>query len=276
MTGAAMRAVIIGVSGRMGQALVRAASDLPGLRITAAVASARSASLGRDAGVLAGVASLGVEVASDLPAALAGADVAIDFSQPQATRANIAACRAARKPLLIGTTGIGAELTESELEAAARDIPLLVAPNTSLGIALLTELVRRAARALPPEFDIEIIEAHHRMKRDAPSGTALALAQAAGEARGIAPAQPLAGSPVARIGPRRPGEIGLAVVRGGDIVGEHTVLFAGPGEELRLSHRAADRALFARGALKAALWLAGQLPGRYAMSDIVSSNQLLE
>jgi 4-hydroxy-tetrahydrodipicolinate reductase len=266
---ATARVVIIGVSGRMGQALVRVAGDLPEVRITAAVASAASPSLGRDAGAVAGVQPLGVEVTSDLTAALAAADVAIDFSQPHATRTNIAACRAARKPLLIGTTGFAAELTEPELDAAAGEIPLLIAPNTSLGVALLTELVRKAARALPAEFDIEIVEAHHRMKRDAPSGTALELARAAGEGRGQAPAEAPSGSSGGRIGPRRQGEIGLAVVRGGDIVGEHTVLFAGPGEELRLSHRAGDRAIFARGALRAAIWLRGQPPGRYGMSDIV-------
>ena len=267
--------VIVGVSGRMGQALVRAGCELSAVRITGAVASSGSASLGRDAGALAGIEPLGVEVTSDLPAALAAADVAIDFSQPHATRANVAACRAARKPLLIGTTGFAAELTESELDAAASDIPLLIAPNTSLGVALLTDLVRRAARALPTEFDIEIIEAHHRMKRDAPSGTALALARAAGEARGLAPAEGLGMASAERTGPRPQGEIGFAVVRGGDIAGEHTVLFAGPGEELRLSHRAGDRAIFARGALRAALWLLGQPPGRYGMSDIVHADHEL-
>jgi 4-hydroxy-tetrahydrodipicolinate reductase len=266
------RIVIIGASGRMGQALVRAAREIPELRITAAVASAGSASLGRDAGALAGVEPLGVDITSDLPAALAAADVALDFSQPQATRTNIAACRAARKPLLIGTTGFAAELTEAEADLAARDIPLLIAPNTSFGVALLKELVRAAARALPREFDIEIIEAHHRMKRDAPSGTALALGHAAADGRGLAPAEAAGGSTGGRAGPRRQGEIGFAVVRGGDIVGEHTVLFAGPGEELRLTHRAGDRAIFARGALRAAQWLLGRPPGRYDMSDIVKAD----
>jgi 4-hydroxy-tetrahydrodipicolinate reductase len=273
MTGA--RIVIVGASGRMGQALVRVAPEFPAARITGAVVSAGSASLGRDAGVLAGVEPLGIEATSDLPAALAVADVVVDFSQPHATRANLAACRAARKPLLIGTTGLPAELTEAELDAAARDIPLLIAPNTSLGVALLVELVRRAARALPAEFDIEIIEAHHRMKRDAPSGTALALARAAGEERGPAFPEALTGTAAQRVGPRPRGEIGFAVVRGGDIVGEHTVLFAGPGEELRLSHRATDRALFARGALRAALWLSGRQAGRYGMSDIVHADHEL-
>jgi 4-hydroxy-tetrahydrodipicolinate reductase len=256
----------------MGQALVRAASGLPEVRITGAVASAGSASLGRDAGLLAGVDPLGVEITSDLAAALTAADVAIDFSQPHATRSNVAACRAARKPLLIGTTGFAAQVPEAELDAAARDIPLLIAPNTSLGVALLMRLVRTAAQALPPEFDIEIIEAHHRLKRDAPSGTALALGRAAGDGRRLAPAEALLGASAPRLGPRRQGEIGFAVVRGGDLVGEHTVLFAGPGEELRLSHRAGDRGIFARGALKAAQWLPGQPPGRYGMSDIVEAD----
>ncbi len=269
------RVAIVGVSGRMGRALVRAACEIPAVRVTAAVASAHSASLGRDAGVLAGVEPLGLEVSSDLSAALAQADVAIDFSQPQATRSNLDACRAARKPLLIGTTGFADDPSEAELDAAAREIPLLIAPNTSLGVALLMDLVRQAARALPPEFDIEIIEAHHRLKRDAPSGTALALARAAGEGRDLSPPQALSGSSAARIGPRRQGEIGFAVIRGGDIVGEHTVLFAGPGEELRLHHRAGDRAIFARGALRAALWLRDQQPGRYGMRDILHYDQSL-
>lgn len=269
------RAVVVGVSGRMGHALVRAACELPTVTITGAVASAGSSSLGRDAGALAGLEPLGVAVTSNLPAALAAADVAIDFSQPHATAANIAACRAARKPLLIGTTGFAAEVPEADLDAAAREIPLLIAANTSLGVALLVELVRMAARALPPEFDVEIIEAHHRMKRDAPSGTALALARAAAEGRGLAPAEALARASTGRVGPRPQGEIGFAVVRGGDIVGEHTVLFAGSGEELRLSHRAGDRAIFARGALRAALWLLGQPPGRYGMGDILRADQKL-
>ena len=259
----------------MGRALLRAASEMPTLRITGAVASAGSANLGSDAGVLAGLEPLGVAVTSDLPAALAAADVAIDFSQPHATRANIAACRAARKPLLIGTTGFADEVSEAELEAAARDIPLLIAPNTSLGVALLAELVRRAARTLPAEFDIEVIEAHHRLKRDAPSGTALALARAAADGRGLPPAEALSGTSAVRLGPRPAGEIGFAVVRGGDIVGEHTVLFAGPGEELRLTHRAGDRAIFARGALRAAVWLLGRPAGRYGMSDIVYADHSL-
>jgi 4-hydroxy-tetrahydrodipicolinate reductase len=288
-----LNVVIVGAAGRMGRALVRAASELPDqLAISGAVASTTSTSLGRDAGELAGVARLDVPVTDDLAAALARADVVIDFSQPHATRFNLTVCRAARKPLLIGTTGFPAELTEL-FEAAAAEIPLLVAPNTSVGVNLLIELTRLAARSLASDFDIEIIEAHHRMKKDAPSGTALALGKAAAQGRGLAedaamkPANmgPASGglgtagegssSPgvgatwADRSGERIPGAIGFAVVRGGDIVGDHTVLFAGTGEQVTLGHRATDRAVFARGALRAALWLASRAPGRYFMRDFL-------
>jgi 4-hydroxy-tetrahydrodipicolinate reductase len=263
-----IRAAIIGVSGRMGRALVRAASETPDISIAAAVASAQSSALGKDAGELAGISPTGVQVTADLATALSQVDVAIDFSNAQATQSNLTACREARKPLLIGTTGFASDLTAA-FAAAAKDIPLLVAPNTSLGVTLLIELVRQAARALPAQFDIEIIEAHHRMKRDAPSGTALALGKAAAEGRG----RPFGTeeSAVRREGTgRQDGEIGFAVVRGGDIVGEHTVLFAGMGENLTLSHQATDRAIFARGALKAAAWLESRPAGQYFMRDLVA------
>jgi len=269
-----LNAVIIGAAGRMGRALVRAACELRDqIAISGAIASTSSDSLGRDAGELAGVGRLDIAVTDDLAAALGRADFVIDFSQPHATGSNLAVCRAARKPLLIGTTGFAADLT-SELDAAAKEIPLLVAPNTSIGVTLLTELTRMAARALPADFDIEIVEAHHRMKKDAPSGTALALGKAAAEGRGAvesaASARPHAGSGWSdRTGERMRGDIGYAVIRGGDIVGDHTVLFAGTGEQVTLGHRATDRAVFARGALRAALWLAGRPPGRYFMRDFI-------
>jgi 4-hydroxy-tetrahydrodipicolinate reductase len=268
------RAVIIGASGRMGQSLLREARSVADLAITGAVVSAASAALGRDAGEIAGTAPLGVTVSADLPAALASADVAIDFSCPEATAANLAACRSAGTPLLLGVTGYPGPI-ETEFAAAARHIPLLVAANTSIGVTLLVELVRTAARTLPDTFDIEILETHHRMKRDAPSGTALALARAAGEGRGLPAEQALAGAGAARTGARRAGPIGFAVLRGGDGVGEHEVRFLGAGETLVLGHRASDRTVFARGALTAALWLAQQPAGRYFMRDILFSDQRL-
>ncbi len=263
-----IRAVIIGVTGRMGQALVRVASEFAQLRITGAVASSVSPALGRDAGELAGVDRLGVPVTGDLPAALAQGDVALDFSHAQVTRGNLMACRAAHTPLLLGTTGFGDELAPV-FDQVARDIPLLIAPNTSVAVALLLELVRTAAKALPVDFDIDVIEAHHRLKRDAPSGTALALAKAASEGRGSLQPRPAGEGAAGGAGRRGEGEIGFAVVRAGDIIGEHKVLFAGKGEQLSLAHRASDRAIFARGALRAALWLASQAPGRYTMRDFL-------
>jgi len=269
-----IRAAIIGVTGRMGRAIVRAARGsgegtgaASEISIVAGVASPSSGDLGKDVGQLAGVGALGVPVTSDVGAALAQCDVAIDFSNAGATVFNVAAARAVRKALVIGTTGFLPD-AERAVNDAAGDIAVLVAPNTSLGVTLLIELVRAAAKALPADFDIEITEAHHRHKRDAPSGTALALGSAAAEGR----RQELAKVAVSgRSGdsPRREGEIGFAVTRGGDIVGEHAVLFAGQGESLTLGHRATDRAIFARGALKAALWLAGRAPGRYSMRDVV-------
>jgi 4-hydroxy-tetrahydrodipicolinate reductase len=267
-----LNAAIIGAGGRMGRALVRAAAEISDrLRISGAVASTTSTALGRDAGELAGLGRLDVRVTDDLAAALEGADVVIDFSQPHATRSNLTVCRAARKPLLIGTTGFPAELN-ALFDEAAREISLLVAPNTSIGVTLLQALTRIAAKALPADFDIEIVEAHHRAKKDAPSGTALALGKAAAQGRGLVETHPRDATP--RIGERPQGEVGYAVIRGGDIVGEHTVLFAGTGEQVTLGHRATDRAIFARGAVQAASWLAGRAPGRYFMSDFLGLNSI--
>lgn len=263
-----LRAVIIGATGRMGRALARAAGSVSGVRISGAIASAGSAHLGRDLGELAGIDPLGVPVSADLPAALGAGDVAIDFSVPAATAQSVRCCEAAGTPLLVGTTGLTAE-QRRDIERAAQRIAVLVAPNTSIGVTVLIDLVRRAAKALPAEFDIEIVEAHHRAKRDAPSGTALALGRAAAEGRGDDPEKALKLRRESGTA-RATGEIGFAVVRGGDLVGEHTVLFAGPGEQLTLGHRATDRAVFAVGALRAALWLAGKPPGCYTMADVIS------
>jgi 4-hydroxy-tetrahydrodipicolinate reductase len=240
-------AVLVGASGRMGRAILSVAAEFPGLALVGAIASRDSASLGRDSGVVASGAPNHLLITSDLGAALPRAQVVIDFSTALATPDNLRACRAAGKALLIGTTGFAPGL-EAEFAAAAAEIPLLIAPNTSLGVTLLMELARGAAHTLPG-FSASITETHHREKRDAPSGTARALAAA--------------------IAQGREGQIPIASVREGDIVGEHTVLFADAGEELRLTHRALDRGIFARGALAAALWLASQPAGRYGMRDVM-------
>ena len=269
--------LLVGASGRMGLAITRAAAESRQLRVVAAVDrpddGVRPPVQGRDLGTLAGLAPLGVAVGADLDAALAGAagngetpDVMIDFSSPASTAAHLAACARAHVAALVGTTGLGADAEAAAQSAAAR-VPVLIAANTSVGVTLLAELVRAAARALPAEFDIEILDAHHRAKVDAPSGTALALGRAAAEGRCID--HDAARLPIDRNGPRREGGIGYSVVRAGDIVGEHEVVFAAAGERVVLGHIATDRTIFARGALRAADWLAIQSPGRYSMVDFL-------
>lgn len=247
-----MRVVIIGAAGRMGRAIREALAEWPGSSLAGAIDRNADADQG---------------ITTDLNAVLPGADVVIDFSAPQMTAAHLAACAAHRVPVLVGTTGLGEGALQAA-DAAAAQIPVIVAANTSVGVTLLVELVRAAARALPTDFDIEIIEGHHRHKKDAPSGTALALGHAAAAGRGqdldAVRAAPREGEAL-----RRAGEIGFAVVRGGDVVGDHTVLFAGSGERVAITHQATDRAIFAKGALRAASWLVGRAPGRYQMSDVI-------
>ena len=268
--GSAIRMVIVGASGRMGTQLLRLLDQFPALRLVGAVASERSTALGKDAGLHAGAAASALPISPALPPLLQQADLVLDFSSPAAAAAHVAACVAARVPLLLGTSGLPAELA-APLAAAADVIPLLVAPNTSLGVTLMLELVRQAAQALPRNYDIEIMEAHHRNKADAPSGTALALGEAASAGRGQSLAEQAVYTRHGQPGPRHEGQIGYAVVRGGDVVGEHQVWFLGDGERLLLQHSATDRSVFARGALLAAQWLAGKPAGRYGMRDVFIS-----
>jgi 4-hydroxy-tetrahydrodipicolinate reductase len=258
---------LIGATGRMGMAIVRAGVTDRSLTVRAAIASAGSKSAGRDIGELAGLAPLGVSVLDRLPADLGGATVAIDFSRPELSAEVLRACHAARIPLVIGTTGHGADF-DAQVSVASRDIAVLVAPNTSIGVAVAQTLVRIAAQALPSGFDIEIVEAHHKHKVDAPSGTALALAESAAQGRGLDPRQAVVAGRQGQ-GARREGEIGLASIRAGDIVGTHTVWFAGAGERLTVTHEATDRSIFARGAIRAAAWITSQKPGRYSMANVL-------
>ena len=264
-----VRIVVLGASGRMGRAVIGAAAAHNHLQIVAAVDRADSESIGQDCGELAGIGRNGILLTSDLHAALALGDVAIDFSDASVTAHHLDACAAAGVATLICTTGLP-ESVAGHAARAAQKVPVLISANTSLGVTLLIELVRQAAAVLPDDFDIEIIEAHHRHKKDAPSGTALALGRAAADGR----AQQLADvARYSRVGvaPRVPGEIGFATVRGGDIIGDHSVLFAGSAERLTLSHQATDRAVFARGAIQAAAWLAGRPAGRYEMRAVILS-----
>ena len=268
------RLAILGASGRMGTALIRLIADNKDHELVGALAESGDPALGRDAGQVAGIDPQGVLITDDLTRALAGTgrgrcDLAIDFTAPVTTERHARACAAGRHALVVGTTGLGAaQLTA--LETASRTIPVLYARNMSLGVTVLTELVSQAVQLLGPDFDVEITEAHHRDKKDAPSGTALQLGEAVSAARG----HKLADLAVyARPGladtARTPGTIGFASLRGGALVGDHTVMLAGPEELIELTHRATDRALFARGALRAASWLIGRPPGLYSLREVL-------
>ena len=246
-----MRWVMVGAAGRMGQTITQLASAQPEFQCVGAIDRAADAARG---------------ITTDLASVLPGAQVMIDFSSPTQTAANLARCAEQGVAALVGTTGLSNDV-EAAAAAAAERIPVLIAANTSLGVTLLAELVRAAARALPAEFDIEIFEGHHRHKKDAPSGTALALGRAAAEGRG----QALNTVAPRGAGERKIGEIGFSVLRAGDIVGDHAVYFAGEGERLVLQHQATDRSVFARGALQAARWLVGKPAGRYSMMDVIST-----
>lgn len=272
MTTNELRVAILGVSGRMGGALLAAIDETPGMSLSGASASAASRWIGKDAGAPASGATRGILIAPDAASAIRGATVAVDFTLPGATSANVRACVAAGCPMVIGTTGHD-EATRQEIAQAAQRLAIVIAPNMSLGVNLLMKLTQLAAQALDDGYDIEVFEAHHRNKKDAPSGTALALGGAAAAGRGVCLSD---ATDVARhgvTGARRRGAIGFSVLRGGDIVGDHTVTFAGSGERIELTHRASDRIAFARGALKAAQWVAGRTPGLYSMQDVLGLNQ---
>jgi 4-hydroxy-tetrahydrodipicolinate reductase len=259
---------IFGVTGRMGRCLVRALRESDDLALSGALASAGSATLGRDAGDVTETGPAGVAVTADRVRALEGADVLIDFTLPSATVANLEVAAARGVPAVIGTTGLDAG-QQAAVRAVSRELPVLMAPNMSLGVNLMFSLVARAAAALGDAYDLEILEAHHRNKVDAPSGTALHLGEIAAGARGVTLADAAIHSRAGNTGPRPRGGIGFAVLRGGDIVGEHRVLFAATGETFEIAHRATDRMTFAYGALAAARWLVGRPPGLYGMADVL-------
>jgi 4-hydroxy-tetrahydrodipicolinate reductase len=264
-----MRLVVVGAAGRMGQALIRAAHSIPGTVVTGAVERAGSPHLGADAGELAGIGRLDVPITDDPLPVFARADGVLDFTTPVSTVEFSGYAAQARIAHVIGTTGCSAE-DDARIAAAARHAPIVKSGNMSLGVNLLAVLVEQAARALDPEdFDIEILEMHHRHKVDAPSGTAILLGEAAAAGRGVALEQNSVRVRDGHTGARRSGDIGFATLRGGSVVGDHSVLLAGPGERITLAHNAEDRTVFARGAVKAALWARGRKPGLYSMRDVL-------
>ncbi len=260
-----VRIAIHGAAGRMGRRLIALAQEQAALRVVAAIEHDRHTRLGEDAGVLAGVGSLDLPITSAWPEEL---DVAIDFSTPDGAMTAIAECERRRFALIVGTTGLD-DAHHAAIDRAAQSIPVLNAPNMSLGVNLLFRLVGRVAATLGEDYDVEIVEAHHRHKADAPSGTALGLLRALCEATGRDERRDAVFGRHGNEAARRPGEIGVHAVRMGDVVGDHAVSYATAGERIELRHTATTRDVFARGALRAARWLVGREPGRYTMADVL-------
>jgi 4-hydroxy-tetrahydrodipicolinate reductase len=263
-----MRLIVAGAGGRMGRTLVKAIAETKGLALAGALEDARSPLIGWDAGLLAGVSELGVKLSGDPEPLMAKADGIVDFTIPAATLALSTAAAKAGKAHIIGTTGL-TDAEEDKIEEAAKTAVIVKSGNMSLGVNLLAALTKRVAKTLDQGFDIEILEMHHNQKVDAPSGTALLLGRAAAEGRGIELGQHAVRSRDGHTGARKPGDIGFATLRGGTVVGEHSVIFAGTAERIELTHKADDRMIFARGALHAALWARGQKPGLYSMMDVL-------
>jgi 4-hydroxy-tetrahydrodipicolinate reductase len=263
-----MRLVVVGAAGRMGRMLVKAIHETEGCVLAGAVEQPGSIALGEDAGLLAGIGEAGTLIAEDPEAAFAEADGVLDFTAPAASIRFAELAAKAEIVHVVGTTGLGEAHFRALRDAAAR-ARIVQSGNTSMGVNLLAALARKVAATLGEDFDIEIIEMHHRMKVDAPSGTALLLGEAAAEGRAVALRERSVRSRDGHTGARRPGDIGFAALRGGTVVGEHRVIFAGPAERIELVHKAEDRALFARGAIRAALWARDQAPGYYTMADVL-------
>ncbi len=259
---------VMGAAGRMGQALTRAIHDRPECKIAGGTEVAGSPAIGKDVAGIAGLEDAGIQITDDALSLFTHVGAIIDFTSPAATLAFAELSAQARIIHVIGTTGFTPE-QEERLEAAARHAVIIKAGNMSLGVNLLTAITKKVAQALDADFDIEVVEMHHKHKVDAPSGTALMLGKAAAEGRDINLAEKSVRTRDGQTGPRSREDIGFATLRGGSVIGEHTVIFAGEGERIELTHKAEDRSIFARGAVKAALWGRGKSPGIYSMADVL-------
>ena len=263
-----MRLAIAGAAGRMGRVLTRIVNETPGAEVAGGIEPKGSPHLGADMGVLAGIGALDVTITDDPLTLLTHIDGIIDFTVPQATLALAELSAQARSVHVIGTTGID-EDGEAKIRAAARHARIVKSGNMSLGVNLLAGMVKKVAAALGEDFDIEVLEMHHKHKIDAPSGTALLLGKAAADGRGIDLKERSVRSRDGHTGARPVGDIGFATLRGGSVVGEHTVMFAGPAERIELTHKAESRDIFARGAVRAAMWGFDRKPGLYSMIDVL-------
>ena len=263
-----MKIGVTGCTGRMGAMLIRQIVATDGCTLVGAIDRPGTPMLGRDAGTVAAIGETGIAISEDPVSLFAAADAVIDFTAPEAVSGFSALAAQAHTAYVIGTTGLG-ESQQTAIDKAARHTAIVQAANMSLGITLLLALVDQVAASLDEAFDIEIVEMHHRAKVDAPSGTALALGQAAARGRGVDLDAHAVRSRDGHTGPRRRGDIGFATLRGGDVVGDHKVCFAGPAERIELAHKAGSREVFASGAVKAAQWATGKPPGRYTMRDVL-------
>lgn len=263
-----VKIVVIGAAGRMGQAIIRAARNAPGVSIVGAVDVPGCPATGNDSGQTAGIKPNGVVISSNLEAVASEADVLIDFSFHESAPRHAAIAARLRKPLIIGTTGL-TEPERAELARAAQSVPVVQAPNMSIGVNLLFSLVRKAAAVLGVNYDVEIVEMHHRLKKDAPSGTALRLGECVAEGRGQRFREVAVHGREGQVGERPVGQIGMHALRGGDTIGDHTVTFAVEGERVEFTHKASTRDAFATGALRAAEWALGRPPRLYDMQDVL-------
>ncbi|MGH7115135.1 MAG: 4-hydroxy-tetrahydrodipicolinate reductase [Stellaceae bacterium] len=263
-----MKMGVVGCGGRMGRMLVAEIAATEGCTVAGGSEAPGSGYVNQDIGELAAIGRIGIPIGEAVEKLIRDSDVVLEFTSPAATAEHAALAARLGKAMVIGTTGLSPQQGDV-IRQAARDIPIVWAPNMSLGVNVLLSVVEEAARRLGPDWDIEILEMHHRGKIDAPSGTALALGRAAAAGREVDLGKKRAGAREGASGPRKPGDIGFAVLRGGDEVGLHKVLFAGAGETIELSHRATSRRVFARGAVRAAQWLARKKPGFYSMADVL-------
>ena len=267
MTGQRLRVAVVGASGRMGQALIAAVAASPDLVLTGALDVAASSSIGHDAAAFLGQQS-GVRIGADLRGGLANADVLIDFTRPEGTLTHLAICRELGVNAVVGTTGF-TSAQKAEIAGLAEHIAIVMAPNMSVGVNVVMKLLDVAARALDASYDVEIVETHHKLKVDAPSGTALQMGEVVAAARGTTLEAAAVHARHGDTGARRAGTIGFSSLRGGDIVGEHTVLFAGVGERIEITHRSSSRANYAQGSLRAVRFLAGKRSGLFGMAQVL-------
>ncbi len=264
-----VKVVVLGAAGRMGRRVVACASNYPQVNVIGGIEQPGSNTVGKDLGEIAGIGKTGIAVGDSLAGVIAQADVCIDFTHHGSAISFLPVIIEHKKAFVICTTGFD-DKELMQIQDAAKRVPVLLSPNMSVGVNLLFDLVGEVSSKLGEEYNIEIVEAHHNRKKDSPSGTAAKLANIAAEARGLNMAKDGVYGRKGMVGERKPTEIGVHAVRAGDIVGEHTVIFAGPGERVELVHRAHSRDTFANGALKAAIFLAGKTPGMYSMKDVLS------